>query len=73
MIARALKVRDPRVFQAPPWDQNHLSLAEIAEFERLYRARRYEDPISARYRELLYRRAPGWQLSPKKEPPDLMA
>jgi hypothetical protein len=68
MIACALKVRDPRVCQVPPWDQN--SLAEIAEFERLYRAHRYEDPISARYRELLYRRAPGWQITSKRELPD---
>ena len=67
------KPRDPLVCQTPPWDQNHLTLAEVREFERLYRERRYEDGISPRYRELLYRRPPGWQLPSKKEPPDLMA
>lgn len=67
------KPRDPLACKMPPWDQNHLTLAEVAEFERLYRERRYEDGISPRYRELLYRRPPGWQLPSKKELPDLTA
>jgi len=44
---------------------NHLTLAEVAEFEQLYRARRYADYERAfppRYRYLLRRRPIGFAL-----------
>jgi len=52
---------DPRICRTPFAEFNHLSLAAVAEFERLAKLPQEQRWRNPRYLSLLHRRDPGWQ------------